>query len=114
MGGEVYRNVSRTSRQVSYNQVKYMLGFTDSCVPSCSGGVAGTDLTSPAITGTTSAKSLRRHPGRALLLQLLPAHLRRHVHHLVPHPLRGPPGPSSREGTRSRPCSIVRACSDFV
>ncbi|KZP23553.1 Nucleotidylyl transferase [Athelia psychrophila] len=56
MGGEVYRNVSRTSRQVSYNQVKSTLGFTDSCMPSCSGGVAGTDLTSPAMTGTTSAE----------------------------------------------------------
>ncbi|KZP04707.1 hypothetical protein FIBSPDRAFT_1054508 [Athelia psychrophila] len=70
MGGEPYRTVSRISRQVSYNQVKSTFGFTDSCVPSCSGVVAGTDLTSLAITGTTSAKSLRRHPGHALLLQL--------------------------------------------
>ncbi|KZP04698.1 Nucleotidylyl transferase [Athelia psychrophila] len=30
MGGELYRNVSRISRQVSYNQVKSTFGFTDS------------------------------------------------------------------------------------
>ncbi|KZP23569.1 tryptophanyl-tRNA synthetase [Athelia psychrophila] len=30
MGGEFYRNVSRISRQISYNQVKSTFGFTDS------------------------------------------------------------------------------------
>ena len=55
MNGAFYENVSRISRQITYNQARATFGFNESCVPSLPSSHHSFSYASP--TATTSAKS---------------------------------------------------------